>query len=135
MKYRYSVRFTPDGYERRPVIPVILQHKGMSMPVSGLIDSGSDDTLIDSALAPVLGIDVNELGTVRVGGIGSGITDGRTGLLTLIFPDFEYRYSTNVVLTSLPVPLLLGYDFFQHFNVLFEASKGTFTITRAKLRT
>ena len=44
----------------RPIIPVELTHKNISVPYEVLVDSGADFCIFDAEIAEILGIPVNE---------------------------------------------------------------------------
>lgn len=133
MKYTFQ---TFNGTERRPLIPLVLRAVSASPLLDGLVDSGSDDTILNAELASALGISLNKCPRVPLGGIGSGQQIGYRAEVTFVFEDLKYEYTSEAVFAAIPhFSVILGQnDFFQHFNVLFEASKGTFTVTRAKLK-
>lgn len=66
MRFKYK-KYAPGIL--RPVIPIEIIHKGISVPYEVLVDSGADFCIFDAQIADILGINVKEGKKMEVAGI------------------------------------------------------------------
>jgi len=128
-EYDYTVQIGPgNSWIYRPLINIEISARigDMNVPLKGLIDSGTDGTLIDASVADKLHIDSSTCKKVKLGGIGS--TEGFLSNVELTVPDFSMRMDVPVVFAhKLPMEALLGQrHFFQRFKIRFEKDKNKF---------
>ena len=101
----------------------------MTVPVSGLVDSGAMISVLPYSMGARFGVDWNSLtqGTL-VGGVATSVP------AKVISADATVASFPPVVLlfawaASDDVPLLFGYaNFFLEFDVCFYATRGEFTV-------
>ncbi|SRR5258708_24097803 len=55
MKFNYK-KYSPTIF--RPVIPIILEHRGVKVGYEVLVDSGADLNILDAEIADILGINL-----------------------------------------------------------------------------
>lgn len=132
--YDYTVQIGPgNSWVHRPLINIEISAGtgSVNVPLKGMIDSGTDGTLIDASVAEKLRIDSTKCKKVRLGGIGSA--EGFLSGIELIVPDFDMRMDIPVVFAhKLPMEALLGQrHFFQRFKIRFEKDKNKFYLAPA----
>ena len=112
----------------RPLIEVdvSLPGNGNRVRVLAMIDSGTDGTVFDSAVAQSLGINPARCQKVKLGGIGS--VEGFLSNIQLSVPELKTTMNIPVVFAEgLPINGLLGQrHFFQRFRIRFEKDHGKF---------
>ena len=117
----------------RAFIQVVVKGERETFPSFGLIDSGCRTTMMDTAIADAIGIDLSTCKLVGVGGIGGEGKKGYESSTTIYVPDFEYEFETPVVFMDLPTSIILGHrDFFLHFDILFQRKKEEFSLNIAR---
>lgn len=121
-----------DGFATRPFINVVLINGARRISTAALLDTGSDNTLINKQFGKQLGIDFTNCEESQATGIG-GVTK-KTWVAQI---DIEVenllnsRRTVNVQFIDSPtVGVLLGHvGFFENFVVRFDSSVGTLEIT------
>lgn len=115
----------------RPLLLATLRNGNESLSVSGLVDSGSEPTLVRYDVANDLKINLNPCRDILIGGVGS--TKGKICDIVLELPDFKFtKLITAIFVKDLPFSLLLGQrDFFSDFDVRFEKKNDAFFLKKA----
>ncbi|MDO8521705.1 MAG: aspartyl protease family protein [bacterium] len=112
----------------RPLIEVdvSLSNNSNKVRILAMIDSGTDGTVFDSAVAQSLGISPARCQKVKLGGIGS--VEGFLSNVQLSVPELKTTMNIPVVFAEkLPMDGLLGQKhFFQRFRIRFEKDHGKF---------
>jgi hypothetical protein len=126
-------RYGSIDYAYRPLVKIEVSSRDRSEKFMGLVDSGTDITMIDVEIAELLGIDVSSLETASAFGIGEGIHKAFLGEVILAVPEFEEKIVCNVLFVEkLGFQVILGQqDFFRRFIVSFEKHNNTFSLTLA----
>lgn len=121
------------GYAYRPLLEIYLAGPKMSGTFEGLVDSGSDITMIDYEIAEMLGIDLTKAEAGIASGIGAGKEKGFIAEVTMTTAEFEEKIVGNVVFVkSLGFDMILGQqDFFRRFNVKFQMYEKKFYLELA----
>ncbi len=130
-EYNYTCEWNDGEVDYWPKIPVRVQigDKGIDFD-GGLVDSGAQHTLVNIDSAGVLGVDLRACQHTVLGGVGGTGSDGYITKTSIIILDFSFTFETPVIFTKIPTELILGQKhFFDHFRVLFEKDKRTFTVT------
>lgn len=108
----------------RPGIRLVLEHNHVTLPLVGLLDSGSDISFSFAVLGLNLGVNFHPSQLTPLSGIGEN-------------EEMAYKFQVNVRLGNYAVPLLMhwmrrsfnsardlplvvGRDFFEHFDVTFR---------------
>ncbi len=122
MKFKYK-RYGSGNY-LRPVIPVILEHKGNKLGYEVLVDSGADLCVFDSQIGEAIGIDVLANAPKEVFGVGGKatffyvhgvrITVGATSY------EIEAGFMPSVVGRVVPYGVVGQKGFFDKFIVQFD---------------
>lgn len=129
--FDYTVQVGPgNNWIYRPLIDVEVSTKtsGEVVRIKGMVDSGTDSTVIHSQWAKALGIDRAQSQRVRLGGIGQA--EGFLSNVRLTVPDMNTRMEIPVIFVDvLPSDALLGQKhFFQRFKIRFEKDKNKFYV-------
>jgi hypothetical protein len=99
----------------------------------GLLDTGSDDTVFDEALARSVGLDLTGAPQYRVNLAGRGVVTCRYADVVLRISDgveeFEWRAAVGFVLVPLRNPLLGYAGFLQFFDALFQGADQQVMVT------
>lgn len=121
----------------RPFLDVKFIAPATTIDLVGLIDSGTDATLIDSEIAKELFISSNTCRKVYLRGVGQrlgGVPDsiGFAYTLQAKFGGFDEVFNVPVIFADkLPYPVLLGQKgFFEYFDVKFRKRKDIFELTK-----
>ena len=127
--FDYTIQIGPgNSWIDRPLIEidVSVPGNGNTVRILAMIDSGTDGTVFDSAVAQSLGIDPARCQKVKLGGIGS--VEGFLSTVQLSVPELKITMNIPVVFAEkLPMDGLLGQKhFFQRFRVRFEKDRGKF---------
>ena len=130
-EFTYTVQIGPgNSWIHRPLIHVAVSLRGEDnmVRIPALIDSGTDGTVLDAAIAQSLGIDPARCQKVRLGGIGSA--QGFLSNVQLTVPDLDVTMNIPVVFAHhLPFDALLGQrHFFEAFRVRFEKDRNKFYV-------
>lgn len=118
------------GKIRRPIAHVFLKHKTRPIwqPVTMIIDTGADYTLLPRFLASPLGIGLNaDCKKIMTQGVGGNsivylLKEG----LTARIGDFTRNIPLGFLETDYIPPLLGRLEFFETFRVVFEKFKTSF---------
>jgi Aspartyl protease len=134
-KYKYTAQARRGSidYSYRPLIEIEVGGEKKSRIFKALVDSGTDVTIMDSAIAELLGIDSKNRTSAQISGVGEA-KDGFVAPVSLRvekFPDrvynFEVIFAENL---SNNFEIILGQqDFFRNFDVMFKKSEDSFYIT------
>ncbi len=129
MKFRYA----EFGDNLRPVIPIKVKHGERSVSYNVLVDSGADSCIFDAAIAPLLGIDVEDGVPALVGGIAGQTATYFIHPVTIEVGGWPYDIQAGFL------PLVAGgfnygvvgqKGFFEHFVVKFDLQKGEIELKR-----
>ena len=127
-EYDYSVQSGPgNSWIYRPVLKIVVSTKNSErIPVFGMIDSGTDSTVLDASVAESLDIDPRACQKVRLGGIGTA--EGFLSTISLSVPDMDIEMNIPIVFAHhLPMEGLLGQrHFFQRLKIRFEKDINKF---------
>jgi hypothetical protein len=128
MKFPYAFLF---GSRDRPIVPVLMQGTGLRRLIRGLVDSGSDVTLLPYRLALDLGV---ALGPPRQIGTATGqAVTYRAGqvILELRSETETYRWTAEVGFTAaqLSVPVFGDQGFLQFMLSTFDGQLRETTLT------
>lgn len=128
-EFDYTVQVGPsNSWIYRPLIEVNISasNGANSVRTLAMIDSGTDGTVFDSAVAQSLGINLARCQKVKLGGIGS--VEGFLSTVQLSVPELKTTMNIPVVFAEkLPLDGLLGQKhFFQRFRIRFEKDRGKF---------
>lgn len=129
-EYPYLRTFEDDQY--RPVIDVNLSCGAITFPITAIIDSGADMTLISADIAPVLGIDLSQYPKDRITGIVAGGSDAYLVPVTMVIPEFkDDPVDTKVLFVpGLVTGMLIGQEgFFDKFQVSFDKRRKKFKLS------
>ena len=138
-KYQYSRFISPVGISRSPVISVIVSHRdrgNSTRPADAIIDSGADVTMMDTAIADLLGIDLSKCPTDKIRGV-----TGEAQVVAICevkvqinnFPESKPFYAKAYFIKGLHAAVLLGQeDFFSNFDVSFSRKNDKFEITQVE---
>jgi len=119
----------PDPQTLAPLLPLRLRRGGVTMDVTGLVDSGATYSILPYDFGARFGIDWQSLPhTITVRGVLQGtpakllIVDGLIGSL----PPTPLLFAW---VTTNAIPVLLGQtNFFFEFDVCFHRSRSQFTV-------
>lgn len=137
ISFNYRGTKIGDSIVLRPVIPITLDYKGNILQTEGIIDSGSDITMVTRTLAEGLGIDIKGSQN-EVGGI--------TGKIKTIFDVINMRIneSFNLPATKIFIPsendedidqVILGRNpLFEKFDIIFEERFKRVTLRKISVR-
>lgn len=134
--YPYIPQINRHGsidYSYRPLVKIEVSSRGHSDKFMGLVDSGTDITMMDAEMATILGIELSSLERASAFGIGEDTHKAFLGEVTLQVPEFEEKIVCNVLFVEkLGFQVILGQqDFFRRFVVSFEKHKNTFSLELA----
>lgn len=115
---------------RRPVAEVFFKHKNQNIwqPVTMVVDTGADYTLLPYYLASALGIDLlRDCKTIETQGVG-GTSKGYLvkHKVKVRLGHFEKKVPLAFLPTNKIPPLLGRHEFFETFKVTFEKFTVTF---------
>ena len=121
--FPYILEKIKDGFAYRPKIPATISYKGNKIETWGIIDSGSDVSILPREIAKAIGIELTGKQT-EIAGIGGG-------LLKVVI-DFINLSVAGFILSQVKVHIpneeskdigqfILGHEpLFQEFNITFE---------------
>lgn len=128
MKFKYrqlslQVPFSGKGYLHRPIIPVSLKNKALSLRYEALIDSGADFCIFPTEIARKLKINLNKSKQIYFSGTTGELVKGVIGDVNLDIG--EGGFKIKVVFADLAgnVGILGQYGFFDKFIVKFDMIK------------
>jgi hypothetical protein len=132
-EYDYSGEFSLlfQGIVNRPMIGVKLFYGSESINCFSLIDSGTDNTIINADFAKELGIDESKYPKVKVGVVDKSNAYGFIVPLKLKIDGFEKETDTKVIfLKDMNVAGLLGQkDIFENYKIRFEKKHKKFYLS------
>lgn len=124
--------FGPYGKVSRPMLQITLKNGEKSFTPLALLDTGAGGTMINAEIASVLGIHLGPCDEVPVAGIGRSKGKVFEVEIEISGLGFNKKEVPAIFVENLPFPVLLGHQhFFPEFDVLFEASKQTFSVRKA----
>jgi Aspartyl protease len=134
--YPYLVqtdRKNPGSYTYRPSLNVEVSGPTDSGIFTGLVDSGTEITMIDSQVAEFLGIDRTKCRPATASGVG-GTRPAFIAQVSLKIEKFNEVLTCGVLFVdNLDFDLILGQqDFFNRFLVKFEKAKNRFYLDVAR---
>lgn len=135
IKYKYTCKIVANDYRCNfPNIELELSNAGETIKTQGLIDSGSEITIVHSDFAEALGINLSKCKKMSIGGV-NGSSEAYIAECFMYIKDHGGKFKTEVkVMDDLPVPVLLGQEgFFEFFKIKFEKARGTFEISRENM--
>jgi hypothetical protein len=136
MKFKYDTRFTGNGFEMVPRVPMLFRNpkNGMEIPVFCLVDSGASEILLNIEIAKALGIQVEKGKKKLYGGIG-GVMDGYQHKIKMRMMSDTHEFEVSCGVLNLPLyDGLLGQNgFFDNYKVIFEKYKKRFEATAHKV--
>jgi len=111
----------------RPVIPITLQHNGVSLGYEVLVDSGADFCIFDAEIGEALGIDIKKGTPQEVFGVGGKASIYFLHKLDINIGGWVYTISAgfmpNVAGRVMPYGLVGQRGFFEHLIVKFDLKK------------
>lgn len=138
MKFKYTPSFALDTqgrFTKRPMLKLELKTiDGEKLNLSGLIDSGADQTMVNISYAKKLGIDLSEATPRTMGGIGEGGLQTFLSTFPINCPDLGQEIIVPACyIDSDNVDILIGQEgFFDAFKIKFEKDHDTFEIIKSK---
>ena len=129
LKKRTELGIIPDVK-----ILLFLHIKSGYQPISFLLDTGADFTMLPSHIAEWIGIDLNKLPQTRSYGI-EGDKGVKVWLGRIRVKICQYELTIRCLFSSnQSCPYLLGRaDIFSHFNIFFDNSTNKIKLTKIKL--
>ena len=120
------------AYSLRPQILAKLYGNGQPQDIVCIIDSGSDNTVINAEYAPMLGIDLSKCPTADMGGVIDSGIKGYVATVRIEFDQFPEEFKFNVrFVKNMAIDAILGQsDFFEAFKVRFEKKRRKFYLTK-----
>lgn len=131
MKFCYLGLPLPDGTldRPRPLLPVEIRGPRRSARSQMLVDSGSDWSLVNAGLLRALGAEPTGEQVTLFGFSGEGGLLGDVFRVEFVFGDGRFRFVSTVVGHPAVQLHIFGHrDFFNRFQVGFEAGRGLFTV-------
>jgi len=131
MKFKYK-KYASDIL--RPVIPIEIVYKDISVPYEVLVDSGADFCIFDAQIGDILGIDIEEGKKMGVAGITGVIEPYYIHPITIKVGGWPFDIQAGF----LPGIAKLGYGvigqkgFFDIFIVKFDLLKEEIELTERK---
>ena len=133
-EYKYTGQFSAKKGDiiYHPMINVTISANGKSGICFSMIDSGTDDTLIDADFALALGIDESKCEKTKVGGIVGQTSKAFRAKVKLKIEGFNDEIETDVIFVSgMFVAGLLGQkDIFDEFKIRFEKKRQKFYLLK-----
>ncbi|MBI5139453.1 retroviral-like aspartic protease [Candidatus Nomurabacteria bacterium] len=135
-EYEYTGQFSIKSGDviYRPMLAVAVSANSNSDVCFSMIDSGTDDTLIDAGFAKILGIDEAKCEKIKVGGIVGQTSNAFKAVVKLKIEKFDEEFETEVIFVpGMFVAGLLGQkDIFENFKIRFEKKDKKFYLQREK---
>ena len=138
ISFPYKLEKVKNGFTYRPKIPITLSYDGKSIDVIGLVDSGSDVSVIPKGLAEYLGLELNGK-SYEIEGVGGKKIETVNTFVNLTVQKGNERYHLR-----LPVrvaikeedqseDIILGREvFFNEFDITFEENKKRVVLTKIR---
>ena len=133
-EYEYTGQFSAKSGDviYHPMITVGISANSHSAVCFAMIDSGTDDTLVDAGFAKMLGIDESKCEKTKVGGIVGQTADAFKAKVKLKIEKFEEEFETEIIFVpGMFVAGLLGQkDIFENFKIRFEKKRRKFYLAK-----
>lgn len=131
--YTAQAKFEYAEYTYRPLVDVMVSGPNKTRRFKGLVDSGTEITVMDKSIALLLGIELAERPTGKLSGLG----EWREGSITPVSLQID-RFGETFTFSVLFVEdlqrnfdIILGQqDFFFNFDITFQKSKNMFYLDR-----
>lgn len=129
MKFKYK-KYGPGIL--RPVIPIEIRHKNISVPYEVLVDSGADICIFDAQIAEILGINVKDGERHQVAGITCVAEDYYLHLITVGIGGWPYKIKAGFLpnMGKLSYGVVGQKGFFDIFIVKFDLKKEEIELKR-----
>lgn len=133
--FRYKpIKLASGKIIYKPLIPITFKNI-ISLDILGMIDSGSDLTIIPEELAEILGINYNSESEVY--GISGEPLKSRIGVILVKFGKgnefYEFKIPVIVPTKKQDIPVIIGrIGFFDQFKVTFIESEKRVEFKRYK---
>lgn len=112
------------GITRRPIAEVQFQHKNKIrwLPITMVVDSGADYTLLPKFLASALGISLKkDCKIIETRGVGGeSIVHLLKGRINIRLGEYKRKIPVGFLVNDKIPPLLGRQEFFETFRVVFE---------------
>ena len=134
-KYLYTPQVNRRGsvnFTYRPLVKIEVSGEYSTEKFMGLVDSGTDITMMDSEIAELLGIDRKVCKKATASGVG-GEKQGFVGRVRIVVDGFDITLTATVLFVDdLSMDVILGQDdFFRRFHVRFERDEKFFYLKLA----
>ena len=136
--HHYEVRPIPgqnEGLIYRPMVPIHVSGPLGTQIIMGLVDTGSDVTVLPSFLLPLIGAAGIDAPEAEFRGVGGQTVTARYSRveLSLHHGDRIYRWPTEVgFLDGRDVAILGHTGFLEHFNATFNSERHQLTLKSNK---
>ena len=134
VKDRPSDAFPEQTELWSPIVQIILRHDKKHFGAFGLLDTGSNWTIIGSKYADPLGMDWRRAPSMTFAGIGNAKNVGYAMDVKLVLVPCNYAWDARVVVSEAADPfpmILLGHlGFFDHFDATFQTRLQHFHVHR-----
>lgn len=117
-KYK-SIKLKSGEIIHRPMIPISINGKER-LDIIGILDSGSDMTILPKEIAEVVGIDYQK--DNEISGISGNILKAKQGKINIIFGKARefYNFDIPVLVPEQDVQIIIGrLGFFERFKITF----------------
>ena len=141
-KYNFPYLKTPKfkgvggDWRKRPLIPVSIRNKGITVSYLALVDSGADFNVFHSDIASLLGVDLKMLkNKIPFGGIKKGNAQCKGYVASVELGIGKDFYDEAIVIFSDDIShngygILGQFGFFNYFKVIFDRSKYFFQLEK-----
>jgi hypothetical protein len=107
----------------RPILAVRITGPSGSRWRDGLLDTGTDETILDPSVAPLIGVDLNQALEREINLVGRGRIHCRYASVQLRITDgIAETYEWDTVVGFAPFPVLRGLLGFAGFLQFFDAA-------------
>ena len=134
-KYNFPYLKTPKfkgmgaDWRKRPLVPIMIRHKGITVSYLALVDSGADFNVFHSDIASLLGIDLKMLkNQIPFGGIKKGNAQCKGYVASVELGIEKDFFDNTLVIFSDDIShngygILGQFGFFNYFKIIFDRSK------------
>jgi len=136
LSFKYRKEKYKDDWSYQPKIPITLECKGKQIQVVGMLDSGSDITIIPKEVAETLGIVEKTEQTEDIGSFGGDFKAFKVKLNIIISKGHETYTIRNITACALAkeIPdatVVIGrVPFFQYFLITFDEKNKRVSLKR-----